>query len=709
MLRIVCSAILPSLIVIALVGLAVAPATADPTNFSGLKGKDLSSGGSLYDIGSKLLFKGEGKIENVRVVEERANSLTLQVRYSGVSPGDLEMSVGAVDKRMKDIDDVGKAKTSLTSTEGEVSVELELAAGVPEGAEVKQEMLLVTISKSGASKPLCGRVFKCGKKWLKSVSAGNLEIKAVAEPIGQAKSLTTNQIVAIRPPMILKRDQLQAGTIIKTTKLNLMTVEKAQMMTPTPVKVVSPARVAIIQPQALATDAPPTATLQPSPLPMVGKIMIDPVKVIGLPSDVTNKGGKGPGSTFIPLFNGLVSDTSLKAEDIVDLFPNIYEDAQPGVGIYYYLPASYYLHWDEDEGYSLRILYGAAVEGNKNTVNVSARLTSGIDPSDVNIVRDLLKKSDPNFKDLRPLPFGEMETTIQGYLGQFNVDKVSVSKMSDIAGMIDLSFSTDPVTKETIQLILTEGMGIRGEVDYETAVAQGKDPVKVSIPISIKFSDRPSFGCCKFQRGTKFKNASFYPMKLKYIHALMNQNPPLVYSYDLGNTVVPAGASAAIDAGKLPTSLDTTALKMWIEYAVTGDDDDGNRQAVDSVTLGVSSVAQSELTFHTMSPLADTGAKLLLVTVSSKYFDASASNEIFKTVELTKDDETYKIGPVYLVNRQPGEEKPGDPLFKYRLTVVNADGTTKDAAKWVESNRLSVYVGSSDVKAIVGEAAGSAQ
>ncbi|MDI6829156.1 MAG: hypothetical protein QME62_11810, partial [Armatimonadota bacterium] len=381
----------------------------------------------------------------------------------------------------------------------------------------------------------------------------------------------------------------------------------------------------------------------------------------------------------------------------------------PESGYFYYLPRGYYLYWDEDTGYALRMLYGVSTgDSNANVVSIAARLTSGVDSSDISLVRKLLQKycesTSRKFRELKPFPFSNMAVSLKGDLGQYNIppERISVTGISDIAGMIDISLTTDPVTKENLQMVLTQGLGISGTVTYQSASSSGSGSLEVTIPVLIKFTDKHSFGMRQFARGVRFKNPTLFPAKLKYLNVLVPEASPVVYSYDLADTILPAGASATIDVQKVPTWLDNVALKMWVDYAVVGDDQDATAKAIETVTGGVTSVSQSEITFRTLTPLADTGVAVILVNVSSKYFNPNASGEVVKTIELNQDGGNFKVGPIYLINRQPGEEKPGDPLFKYKFTVVNPDGTTKEGTSWTESNNLTIYVGSAQIRPIIG-------
>jgi len=704
------TALIPALVLLILAASWASLAhAADP---GGLQGTDLNPSTGVADLLRQLLSQNKGKIEGVHVVEDRAESLTVQIAYSGLESGDLVMSAAAEDNKHRRINGIAEAKTTLTSTEGEVTLKLELAPGVPGGTKLDQSFLLVQIGKEGTVKKSVIKSFQCANKWEKAVPPEELKITVVAEPIGKSKALpaTKTILVGTLSPRIFTAIKIPPPKPAEPSRPVVQAIPKTTPATP------------MRHPVVIATEAAPSAPRPPSGVstgavtqPAIATftpnlaVLRAPNLVVGLPSDVKKNEGRGPSANAIRLFDTLVSDVGLTAEDVVDLHPNIYEDANPDSGYFYYLPRGYYLYWDEDSGYALRMLYGASTdESNVNTVSVAARLTSGIDVTDITLVRNLLQKycgsTGQKFRELKPFPFSDMSVSLKSDLGQYSIpaERISVAGITDIAGMIDLSLTTDPVTKENLQMVLTQGLGISGTVTYQSASDSGGGSLQVTVPILIKFGDRHSFGTRTFARGTKLKNTALYPVKLKRVDVLMGEATPTVYSYDLGDTSLPGSASATIDSAKIPSWLDSSAIKMWVDYGVVSDEE-ATAKALETVTGGVTSIAHGEITFRTLSPLADTGVALIVATVSSKYFDPRASGETTKTVELTQDGTAYKVGPIYLIDRQDGQEKPGDPLFKFKLTAVKADGTTKEAAEWTESNRLSVYIGSAQLRPIVGE------
>jgi hypothetical protein len=270
--------------------------------------------------------------------------------------------------------------------------------------------------------------------------------------------------------------------------------------------------------------------------------------------------------------------------------------------------------------------------------------------------------------------------------------------MTDIAGQLQMGLVTDPVIKENLQLALTQGLGISGFVRFQST--GGGAARTIDVPLDLKLADPHSFGTRLFDRERPLRNPSPYAMKLKYLHVLVAENPLHAYTYDLKNTVLRAGEAAKIRG--IPEWLDRApqVLKMWVDYALVPDEAATNA-VLEAITGGVVGVARAEITFRTLTYAQELKVASVLVKVSSRYFDTKGTEEVVKTVELDKESSAYKVGPIFLIKRQPGEAKPGDPLFRYRITVVLDDGSMKGSKEWIEGNDLTVFIGKAQLKPVV--------
>ena len=117
------------------------------------------------------------------------------------------------------------------------------------------------------------------------------------------------------------------------------------------------------------------------------------------------------------------------------------------------------------------------------------------------------------------------------------------------------------------------------------------------------------------------------------------------------------------------------------------------------------SVGAAQISFHTITPLADTGAYEISVTLRSRYFDPKTRDRrTLPPLVLGADNQDFTIGPIYLVNRQPGEKVPGDPLFEYSIEVAMGDGTTYSGTTWIPVDGLRVLIGRVQLEQALGRA-----
>jgi hypothetical protein len=159
----------------------------------------------------------------------------------------------------------------------------------------------------------------------------------------------------------------------------------------------------------------------------------------------------------------------------------------------------------------------------------------------------------------------------------------------------------------------------------------------------------------------------------------------------------------------VPAWLDGKATRMWLDYTIPADRDREayDKQALSVITGSISSLTTQQITFKALTPLEDTGAAEISVMVRSKYFDSRDRAVRQKpAVPITEDEGEVTVGPIYLVNRQPGESVGGDPLFEYTLSVVMPDGATHPGATWIPSDQLRVLIGAAQIRQAVGHVPG---
>jgi hypothetical protein len=454
---------------------------------------------------------------------------------------------------------------------------------------------------------------------------------------------------------------------------------------------------------------PESPQLKPSVVNPRTLQMVSPF-VYGMRKEITDNSGQGPNfDKPITLISTISTSRSIDLElkDVLNIFEDVYPDKNPNSGLFYFLPRLYRLDWEADQGYGMRMMYNAAAkEGQAGDVMITARLTARVDAAEIQLARDLLVAARQNVEALRAMPLaGPPEVSLSGGLKTlFNIpsEKISSNPTSEALGEIDIAWVTDTVTKENIELALTEQVGISGTLTFTPAGAATRKP---QIPIKITIADADTLGRFRWTRDQNWRNAAPYPLRLKYLHALIlkDNKVPIIYSWGLGNTDVIPTAQVQWDAKQIPSWVEKEAKRVWIDYAVMPGCEACDKQVVAGITSGVSNIKASTIVFETITPLADTGAYKLLVAVRSSYLNPRSHDlQVLPDLSLSKDEQEYRSGAVYLGDRSQSAPDASDPIFEYQLSVVMRDGAVHQAPRWVPSQNLRVLLGSAQIKAALG-------
>jgi hypothetical protein len=341
---------------------------------------------------------------------------------------------------------------------------------------------------------------------------------------------------------------------------------------------------------------------------------------------------------------------------------------------------------------------------------MATRLDAGVDTAEIELARSLLRAyaerhTNVKFTDLRALPIDKAPdvSLADDLQHQYAIpaDRIAVNAISDALGQVEVSWATDPVTKENLQLALTEEVGLNGALVYAPS---GGGLGAQSIPVHVRLADAETFGRLAWRRGEPWRNVMPYPLRLRYLHALLLEgNSPIVYSWNLDEATVPPEARVEMDAGTVPAWLDRRALRMWLDYVPVGDCSPCDQQVIAAISGGTSSLGTSQITVHTITPLADVGAYEIAITVRSRYFDPKAKTvQTRAPLALDADNKDFTVGPLYLGDRQPGEAVPGDPLFEYLLEVAMPDGSSKRGTRWLPGDSLRLLIGKVQVEQALG-------
>lgn len=656
----------------------------------------------------------------VVVTEDAAQRLVVTVAYSGLPNVRLEGEVTGRDRRPQP--EVQTPFVSLTEAAGEATLALELRGGASQDAPLESAYLRLTaVNSARPSVRVLTRVYALPKTWRSSSGASPPpQVLGVSpEPIGTARGLGDRPnytapprvLVPITPPVARP-----AGTVrdhrtgaVADPRVRDHRARRAAQPPPT----VSQGGGVMVS-DSVAQQRRETAKKTKA----ASNVLASDIKLVQIeqlqygvkPEDV-QKGALGPAAAPIELLEGLsTEDIGLSPATLLSIATNIYPDKNAASGVFYYHPRSYHLAWTPEAGHGMRILYGASAgSAAAGDVLMAARLQSGLDLAEVQLARDLLqayRRRNPSAipaqgaLTLRPLPLqkGGVDVSIAAVLGQYSIakEKVAITGLSDVLGEIEVSWITDPVTKENLQLALMQDIGVSGSVAF---AATGGE-LAPQVPISIQLADRDSFGRVRWNRAEGYHNNTPYPVRLRYLHALIVdpvKHLPILYTWTLGDTAVAPGARVDWTGAGVPAWIDTTAKRLWIDYAVVESCDECDKQVLDRITGGVSAVTADQITFHTITPLADVGGYELTAHVRSKYFDPKDRGSVQKSIVLKADNQDFVLKPIFNVERSGGE-----PLFEYRLELAMPDGTLHKGTRWIPSDGVRVLIGRAQLEQSIG-------
>ena len=698
-------------------------------------------------LGSLLGGTLTGDVTQVIVRRDEPTKIVLAVTYKGFQGGRLWCEVTGSDR--KTLRPVKRSPpVTLEDTASEVECTIELDPSAPENTNVRSEYVRVCVAKPEKTTPSYVKAYELSKPWRTGIRPENVVLTVTPKPIGTTQSLGPTPSAPIPPRLILL--SAPGGAMPGSSPQLIMRRSVVPARAPTTGGTASSSQAMTAQPppgQAAAAPSsgqavtgsggsssinnrilirnanlmtPNTAVIMRTD--MVVKMLppsatVAPINQnqFGVPAEDQNRGAKGPAAIAVePLAELRSEDIVLDASHVLGVYPKFYPDQQPSSGLFYFLPYIYSLRWTEDGGYDMRMIYSATrSEGQAGEVAIAARLDAGLGIRERQIASDLMaayaKSHGLPFTALRAMPIDSISVSISDDLRRYSIpaDKIAITGLSDFLGQIDVSWLADPVTKENLQQALVEDMGISGRV---TLFPSGGKLPPIEVPLRIRLADFVTFGPFRWNRAEPWRNQTLYPIRLKYLNALVldSSSRPIVYSWDLSSTLVPPQGRAQWIAGSVPGWIDSQAKRVWLEYAVDATCAACGETVIRSITGGVSTTGPSQITFHTITPLADTGGYEISAQVRSKYFDPQSHDTQTKTAVMSSDGKDFPLGPLYLGARQPGESVPGDPLFEYLLTLTMKDGSTYRATRWIPSDDLRLAIGKHQLEEAFGSLPGPA-
>ena len=598
-----------------------------------------------------------GSIRRATVLTEQSDLVRVEVEYRGFKDAVLK---GEVLDRKKRV--IAGIQTQRVRLDGSPAVFTFQFATLSEAAQSESAYLKLTFSNMESAKRGFIGGFRLPKRWHHGTSSMNVQVSRsvtiVPAPIGAAK-------------------QMQEGQ-------RILTGARGQQNSKSPGQVKGNIRVRQIS--------------DPSVEGSEGEDSTTP---------------RGPGAIAFSLQETVQSDVDFESfHSILPIHPEIFVDQNEKAGMYYYLPAMYRLKWNSNKGFFLTMLHNKGTDQNAGDVRVHATLTPGIGTEDLETITRLVQayshQRGTPFEGVRPLPLDEAPVaSIAGELGrQFEipVDRISTVQSSSFFEPLQLSWSTDVQTKEEMKTALISRLGISGTM---VLIPKADSVSHRQVPVTINPADRRTFGPMvlnqKSWRNQEWKNPTPYPLRLRYMHALVSNDKngrmePTIYSWDLRSTRVEPGQAVAIDHRGIPSWIDRNAERIWMDYQVetcSGCDESVFRQ----IEQGSQLSELVSVSFETFNVLDMIEAEHIRIKVRSRFTTSEAGRTTeLDPVRLTTDADPRETGPLFL----PGDLAGNQPLFEYFLVLVMPDGTHFEAQDWVVSREREVLLGPKQIKEAFG-------
>lgn len=661
-----------------------------------LEGKELAIADDVRSglesmAGSLLGGDLKGQVTRVVVEEDAPRRLTVRLAYEGFQGAKIWGELQNSDRRRQAGIAMGEPST-IADAAGEVVLTFDAGPGVK---PTRSALLRISVAAPGRRTPSYTRSFKLGKEWSESaVSGANFAVTITPQAIGRTAELGATPSMTV-PASVARTDAVPppprrgAGVVPLSTQSQIVTRSI----------LANTAGVASVQDRRTAPAAVPT------PVRSTLRETNDHRIKRGLDPADASRGARGPAALPLRPFGDVrTEDINLDLTRVLNVFPEVYQDQEPASGIFYFLPHGYALKWDETAGYGFRTIYSAATAGTAGQVMMAASLDGGIGTRDLEIAAKIVQayalSRGMKFLELRALPIDTLAISISDDLGRYSIpaDRISVQGLSDVTGQLEVSWVTDERTKNFIQEALVENVGIHGSVTYAPT---GSVLGPRTVPIRMQLADYATFGPFRWDR-TGWKNNTPYPVTLRYLHALRLApgGPPVVNSWGLHETLVPPGGHVTWSSAGVPFWIDSQAQKMWIDYTVDQTCKSCGRDAITELTGGVSTAGSSQVTFHSLTPLAETGAHDIQVEVRSKFFDPRGEQVQVRSFVVDADEKDFLVGPMFVGDRSAGSV---GTLFEFRLSLTMKDGNVVAGnAAWIQGDTMRIPIGRRQLEQSIG-------
>jgi hypothetical protein len=435
----------------------------------------------------------------------------------------------------------------------------------------------------------------------------------------------------------------------------------------------------------------PTPT--PTPNIMIHTLLLKPLEAVEVQrEEVADRNGWGPVRPGYDLSDVHVDQLEdfygMDLRGLCRYSLEVYPDANPDSGIFYYRPQAFALKFDPPD-FFLSIEYKAGEAGGENVL-IQAQLTPGADQIDRTILSALLEAyidqrglrvADPY---LLPLPV-TYEADFQ--LQHWNIEDVTINGVDPDTGEIQITLSADVPTKELVTSTLGNTNGLSGKVILRPIMI---DPNRqnftepIELVAGIKLPDalggppqrwRPPHSGAQVE----FTNQWPFEMRLDYLAYLIEDAGELkLRGWSLGESTLGPGDTARLTTLQLNAEIVSDDVIAALYVGDLQRDDAAVRRVVESCTSGVGLLPVKQIAIEALDPDAlfdQYNIHKLVVEVRSSHFDPNGSEIVSHSYDLDGGEDLVLTDQLHLW-------KDDGDLYHYRIVVITRDGAVHGNQDW---------------------------
>ncbi len=374
--------------------------------------------------------------------------------------------------------------------------------------------------------------------------------------------------------------------------------------------------------------------------------------------------------------------------------------------VFYYIPREFLLKRDPD-GYRLSIQYNTRTEPGKPSVMVTAELQAPHRSGDLRLLKSILQQAF-DLKPADPLEIKAMPGL--GSTADLNAlttgmslppERINLTPPAHLKQVFRLTLSlTQDETEEILAQIA--GDGLVGNLNVKVKETYIPIPIRISYE---QFTGPRLEGFDNWAEGKTIdtlKNLTEFPVNIEAINAYRLTGGKLErISKNLKPVDIEPGTSKPFKLPAVKNLLGDNLAVTWMGLSLDSNCTDCIKNIDLKVRKGVGLAPGSRILLEAIPAVFEEfGLYKLIVHIQSPYLTVGGKTVQQDEVSLTADANENEDVMIYV----PADKGENPLLFKYRFEAVLETGETKLSQAWEDSRKLTQFIGSSQLEALLDNA-----